>query len=110
MSSSVAEHQVVDAPPPGAPRPRSPDRTALSQERVRVGVIGGGAWGTALARHCAHMGHDTLLWARESEVVAGVNDPAIKENTTYLKARLLGLQRQGALQASLTLLRELLSI
>lgn len=75
-----------------------------------MGVIGGGAWGTALARHCAHMGHDTLLWARESEVVAGVNDPAIKENTTYLKARLLGLQRQGALQASLTLLRELLSI
>jgi len=57
------------------------------QERVRVGVIGGGAWGTALARHCAHMGHDTQLWAREPEVVEGVNDPAVKENTTYLKAR-----------------------
>jgi len=52
-----------------------------------VGVIGGGAWGTALARHCAHMGHDTQLWAREPEVVEGVNDPAVKENTTYLKAR-----------------------
>ena len=50
-----------------------------------MGVIGGGAWGTALARHCAHMRHDTLLWAREPEVVAGVNNPAVKENTTYLK-------------------------
>lgn len=50
-----------------------------------MGVIGGGAWGTALARHCAHMRHDTLLWAREPEVVAGVNDPAVKENATYLK-------------------------
>ena len=50
-----------------------------------MGVIGGGAWGTALARHCAHMRHDTLLWAREPEVVAGVNDLAVKENVTYLK-------------------------
>ena len=50
-----------------------------------MGVIGGGAWGTALARHCAHMRHDTLLWAREPEVVAGINDPAVKENATYLK-------------------------
>ncbi|KAK9846407.1 hypothetical protein WJX81_003265 [Elliptochloris bilobata] len=68
----------------------------LSQERVRVGVIGGGAWGTALARHCAHMRHDTLLWAREPEVVAGVNDPAVKENTTYLK----GFKLPEALRAT----------
>jgi len=64
---------------------RVPTLRRPPQERVRVGVIGGGAWGTALARHCAHMGHDTQLWAREPEVVAGVNDPAVKENTTYLK-------------------------
>ena len=31
------------------------------------------------------MGHDTLLWAREQQVVTEVNDPAIKENTTFLK-------------------------
>jgi len=45
----------------------------------------GGAWGTALAMHAAAMGHDTLIWAREPEVVKSVNDPAVKENVTYLK-------------------------
>jgi glycerol-3-phosphate dehydrogenase (NAD(P)+) len=38
-----------------------------------VGVIGGGAWGTALAQVCARAGLDTLLWAREPEVVEGIN-------------------------------------
>ena len=38
-----------------------------------VGVIGGGAWGTALAQVCARAGLDTLLWAREAEVVEGIN-------------------------------------
>ncbi len=37
-----------------------------------VGVIGGGAWGTALAAHAAAGGAVTL-WAREAEVVASVN-------------------------------------
>ena len=54
---------------------------------MQVGVIGGGAWGTALSAHCARMGHDTLLWARESDVVTSVNDPSIKENSTFLKVR-----------------------
>ena len=31
------------------------------------------------------MGHDTLLYAREVEVVASVNDADLKENTTFLK-------------------------
>lgn len=39
----------------------------------KVGVIGAGAWGTALAFHAARMGHDTLIWAREPEVVADIN-------------------------------------
>jgi glycerol-3-phosphate dehydrogenase (NAD(P)+) len=38
----------------------------------RVGVIGGGAWGTALAQVAAE-GGETLLWAREPEVVESVN-------------------------------------
>jgi glycerol-3-phosphate dehydrogenase (NAD(P)+) len=36
----------------------------------RIGVIGGGAWGTALAQVAASGGSDTLLWAREPEVCA----------------------------------------
>jgi glycerol-3-phosphate dehydrogenase len=43
-------------------------RSGLSDERTQIGVIGGGAWGTALGIHCARMGHKVLLWAREPEV------------------------------------------
>jgi glycerol-3-phosphate dehydrogenase (NAD(P)+) len=39
----------------------------------RLGVIGGGAWGTALAQVGASAGSDVLLWAREPEVVEAVN-------------------------------------
>ena len=38
-----------------------------------IGVIGGGAWGTALAQTMRLAGRDTLLWAREPEVVAEIN-------------------------------------
>ncbi len=39
----------------------------------RISVIGGGAWGTALAQVAAQGGADVLLWAREPEVVAEIN-------------------------------------
>jgi glycerol-3-phosphate dehydrogenase (NAD(P)+) len=39
----------------------------------RLAVVGGGAWGTALAQAVAAHGGDTLLWALEEEVVAAVN-------------------------------------
>jgi len=47
-----------------------------------VGVIGAGAWGTALAQVCARAGLDVTLQARETEVVASVN--AAHENTLFL--------------------------
>ncbi len=40
---------------------------------MKISVIGSGSWGTALAHHLARCGHDVLAWAREPEVVAGVN-------------------------------------
>ncbi|MBV8686689.1 MAG: NAD(P)-dependent glycerol-3-phosphate dehydrogenase [Alphaproteobacteria bacterium] len=40
---------------------------------MRIGILGGGAWGTALAQVAAG-GGEALLWAREPEVVASVND------------------------------------
>ncbi|MFN3413403.1 MAG: NAD(P)H-dependent glycerol-3-phosphate dehydrogenase [Thermoanaerobaculum sp.] len=40
---------------------------------MKVAVVGGGSWGTALAVHCARAGHEVVLWAREREVVEGVN-------------------------------------
>ena len=40
----------------------------------RAGVIGGGAWGTALAQVCARAGLEVTLWAREAEVVAAMRE------------------------------------
>jgi glycerol-3-phosphate dehydrogenase (NAD(P)+) len=40
---------------------------------MRIGVIGGGAWGTALAQVAAAAGDPVLLWAREGDVVHQVN-------------------------------------
>jgi glycerol-3-phosphate dehydrogenase (NAD(P)+) len=39
----------------------------------RFGVIGGGAWGTALAQVLRRAGRDVMIWAREPEVVAAIN-------------------------------------
>jgi glycerol-3-phosphate dehydrogenase (NAD(P)+) len=39
----------------------------------RVAVIGGGAWGTALAQTARRAGRQVTLWAREAEVVAAIN-------------------------------------
>ncbi|MGH7567479.1 MAG: NAD(P)H-dependent glycerol-3-phosphate dehydrogenase [Gemmatimonadales bacterium] len=39
---------------------------------TRVAVVGGGAWGTALADLLARKGEDVVLWAREPEVVEGI--------------------------------------
>jgi glycerol-3-phosphate dehydrogenase (NAD(P)+) len=38
-----------------------------------IGVMGGGAWGTALAQVAVRAGHRALLWAREREVVDAIN-------------------------------------
>jgi len=54
----------------------------------RIGVIGGGAWGTALAQVAASGGRETLLWAREPEVVAGINER--HENAVFLPGIPLG--------------------
>jgi glycerol-3-phosphate dehydrogenase (NAD(P)+) len=40
---------------------------------TRIAVIGGGAWGTALADLLARKGDDVMLWAREPEVVESIN-------------------------------------
>lgn len=48
----------------------------------KAGVIGGGAWGTALAQVCARAGFETVLWAYERDVVAGIN--VSHENTSFL--------------------------
>lgn len=45
-------------------------------------MIGGGAWGTALAQVSAQAGEPVLLWAREADVVAAINET--HENPLFL--------------------------
>ena len=40
---------------------------------AKVGVIGGGAFGTAMACVVRRSGHEVMLWAREPEVVDAIN-------------------------------------
>ena len=49
---------------------------------MRVGVIGAGAWGTALAMTAARAGHEVTLWAREPELVEAME--TLRENVVYL--------------------------
>jgi len=53
---------------------------------MKLGILGGGAWGTALAQVAAE-GGETLLWAREREVVESIN--AAHENSLFLAGRVL---------------------
>ena len=50
----------------------------------RVGILGAGAWGTALAHVLAHGGRDVLLWARRGELAEAIN--ATHVNAPYLPA------------------------
>ncbi len=52
-----------------------------------VAVIGGGAWGTALAQVAAAGGRETILWAIEDDVVAAIN--RIHENPVFLRGQKL---------------------
>ncbi len=56
-------------------------------EKHTIGVIGAGAWGTALAQMLSTDGRSVLLWAYEPEVVAAIN--ADHRNPLYLPAATL---------------------
>lgn len=47
-----------------------------------IGVVGGGAWGTALAQTMALAGRRVVLWAHEPETVRDINEG--HRNTQYL--------------------------
>jgi glycerol-3-phosphate dehydrogenase (NAD(P)+) len=55
-----------------------------------IGIIGGGAWGTALAQVLIKAGRDVTLWARETDVVTRINEK--HENKTFLPGVALDLQ------------------
>lgn len=59
-----------------------------------IGVIGAGAWGTAMAQALARGGHNVEIWAMEDEVVNGINNN--HENSLFLK----GYALQPSIKAS----------
>ena len=61
---------------------------------MKLGIIGGGAWGTALAQVAASGGRETLIWAMEQEVVDSINDR--RENSLFLP----GLALDAAIRAT----------
>ncbi len=48
----------------------------------RIGIVGGGAWGTALSLLASRAGREALIWAREREVVSAINET--HENPVFL--------------------------
>jgi glycerol-3-phosphate dehydrogenase (NAD(P)+) len=48
----------------------------------RIFILGGGAWGTALAQTLARAGRDVVLWAHEAETVEAIN--GAHENAVFL--------------------------
>ncbi|HOC29580.1 MAG TPA: NAD(P)H-dependent glycerol-3-phosphate dehydrogenase [Treponemataceae bacterium] len=59
-----------------------------------IGIIGAGAWGTAMAMSLARGGHSVQMWALEKDVVESVNNR--HENTRYLP----GFALPGTITAS----------
>jgi len=66
----------------------------------RIGIIGGGAWGTALAQMLCRAGRQATIWAHEAETVAAINrdhanpvflpgvalDPAVRATASLAEA------------------------
>jgi glycerol-3-phosphate dehydrogenase (NAD(P)+) len=61
---------------------------------MRCAVVGGGAWGTALADLLASNGHETMLWAFEPDVVQSINE--CSENRFLAGARLASSLRASS--------------
>lgn len=69
---------------------------AARQDRPPIGILGAGAWGTALAVHYARAGRAVRLWARSEAAVVQLR---AGENAAYLPGVALpsGLEPTGAL-------------
>lgn len=72
----------------------------VSKSGWRVAVLGGGAWGTALALAMLRAGHDVALWARDEAMVAAIRRG---ENPRYLPGIAIdpGIEATHELRAAL---------
>ena len=78
--------------------------------KERIGVIGAGSWGTALANLLAKQGHDVVVWSFEPDVAEAINTR--NENPRYLSGVQLapGLRATGDLREAVSGAGMLLSV
>jgi len=69
----------------------------MNGESFTIGVVGGGAWGTALANAAASAGNDVILYAREPACAQAMRDT--RENARYLP----GIRLHDAVRITSTL-------
>ena len=53
--------------------------TTMTGAAKKIAVVGLGAWGSALALHCARLGHSVVGWSRDAGFITELN------NTRQLK-------------------------
>jgi len=58
------------------------EKLFISDVYDTIGIVGAGAWGTALGVVAAQSGRGVILWARESDVVDSINTN--HENARFL--------------------------
>jgi glycerol-3-phosphate dehydrogenase (NAD(P)+) len=65
-----------------------------------IAVLGAGSWGTALAMHCARVGHEVRLWGRDPALIDEI--ARTRQNARYLPDILLtGVTPTASLDAAL---------
>jgi len=82
-------------------RPSDSFAHTLQPSAAHLAVIGGGAWGTALALTAARAGRRVALWVREAPVVARIRSH--RENHVFLPGHVLpdAIRAEHALDAAL---------
>ncbi len=87
--------------PPGLQQWTGPEGADMNEKMgtgmERIGIVGGGAWGTAMAQAAVRAGRRVVLAAREPDVVATINDR--HENQRFLP----GVALEPGIRASLAL-------
>ncbi len=53
----------------------------------KIGIVGAGAWGTALAQCLSNAGREVVIWAREAQTVSDINEK--HENLVFLTGQKL---------------------